>query len=291
MSDIALINDSQQSAIVTNGIGKNGEIYMKAAGSTDAGALVVYDNGSWRKFADEASSFSNAYSVSFDGANDYMSIPDQDIFSMGNGSGTDNAFSISAWFIGTHADDISAFYFATKDASGSREWAFRTVSSQLHFFAFGTGGGYIGRKYSTNLSTGQWYHAVVTYDASKASSGIKLYLNGSKVDDANYASGTFTASKNTSTEVRVGGLEIGPAYSNGLVDEVAIFNTALSSSDITAIYNSGTPNDISSLNPVGWWRMGDGTEAGSGTTVYDMSSNSNNGTLTNGPTFSSSVPS
>jgi len=55
MSDIALINDSQQSAIVTNGIGKNGEIYMKAAGSTDAGALVVYDAGNWRKFADEAS--------------------------------------------------------------------------------------------------------------------------------------------------------------------------------------------------------------------------------------------
>jgi hypothetical protein len=51
--------------------------------------------------------------------------------------------------------------------------------------------------------------------------------------------------------------------------------------DIVAIYNSGVPADISSLNPVGWWRMGDGTEAGSGTTVYDMSSNSNNGTLNN----------
>ena len=36
--------------------------------------------------------------------------------------------------------------------------------------------------------------------------------------------------------------------------------------------------------------MGDGTEAGSGTTIYDMSSNSNNGTLTNGPTFSSDTP-
>jgi len=232
--------------------------------------------------------FTNQYSVSLDGTNDYMSIPDQDIFSMGNGSGTDNAFSISAWF---NADDISAFYFATKDASGNREWSFRTVSSQLHFFAFGTGGGYIGRKYSTNLNTGQWYHAVVTYDASKASSGIKLYLNGSKVDDANYASGTFTASKNTSTEVRVGGVEVTSAYSNGLIDEVAIFNTELSSSNITSIYNSGTPNDISSLSPVGWWRMGDGTEAGSGTTVYDMSDNSNNGTLTNGPTYSTSVPS
>ena len=265
-----------------------GEIYH----ATDTGFFYIAEvtagasDATLSKFG--GTPFTNQYSVSLDGTNDYMSIVDADIFSMGNGLGTDNAFSISAWF---NADNIASFYFTTKDASGNREWAFRTVSSQLHFFAFGTGGGYIGRKYSTNLNTGQWYHAVVTYDASKASSGIKLYLNGKRVDDADYASGTFTASKNTSTEVRVGGLEIGPAYSNGKVDEVAIFNTELSSSDVTSIYNSGVPADLTSYSPVGWWRMGDGTEAGSGTTVFDMSTNSNNGTLTNGPTFSTTVPS
>lgn len=230
--------------------------------------------------------YANQYSVSLDGSDDYMSIPDADIFSMGNGSGTDNAFSISAWF---NADNIASFYFATKDVGGSREWDFRTVGSQLHFFAFGTGGGYIGRKYSTNLNTGRWYHAVVTYDASKASSGIKLYLNGTRVDDADYASGTFTASKNTSTEVRVGGLEIGPGFSNGLIDEVAIFNSELSVSNVSSMYNGGVPNDISSLSPVGWWRMGE-NDGGSGTTITDQGSGSNNGTLENGPTFSTVVP-
>ena len=230
--------------------------------------------------------FANQYSVSFDGTDDYMSIPDADIFSMGNGSGTDNALSISAWF---NADDISAFYFATKDASGSREWSFRTVSSQLHFFAFGTGGGYIGRKYTTNLSGGQWYHAVVTYDGSKASSGIKLYLDGSRVDDADYAAGTYTAAVNTSTEVRVSALQVNNTYSAGKVDELSFFNTELSVSDVTAIYNSGLPNDISSLSPVGWWRMGD-NDGGTGTTVTDQGSGGNDGTLTNGPTFSTDVP-
>lgn len=227
------------------------------------------------------------FSVSFDGSDDYMSIPDADIFSLGNGSGTDNAFSISAWF---NADSIGTNYIATKDSNSNREWAFRTVSSQLHFFAFGTGGGYIGRKYSTNLSNGQWYHAVVTYDASKASSGIKLYLNGTRVDDANYASGTFTASKNTSSEVRVSALQVNNTYSAGKVDELSFFNTELSSSDVTAIYNSGVPNDISSLSPIGWWRMGD-NDGGTGTTVTDQGSGGNNGTLTNGPTFSTTVPS
>ena len=231
--------------------------------------------------------FSNGYSVDFDGSDDYGTISDASIFSMGNGSGTDNAFSISGWF---YADSIGTFYVVTKDVSGAREWALRTVSSKLHFFAFGTGGGYIGRKYDTTLNTGQWYHAVITYDASKASSGIKLYLDGSRVDDADYASGTYTASANTTTGLRVGGLEFNSTVSDGKIDELAIFNSTLSASDVTDIYNSGKPDSLTSYTPVGWWRMGDGTEGASGTTVYDMSTNSNNATLVNGPTFSSSVP-
>lgn len=232
--------------------------------------------------------FSNSYALSLDGTDEYMSIPDADVFSLGNGSGTDNAFSISGWF---NADSIHTNYIATKDYSTDREWAFRTVVNQFHFFAFGTGGGYIGRKYTTDLEGGQWYHAVATYDGSKASSGIKLYLNGSRVDDADYAGGTYTAAVNTSEEIRVSALHRNNTYSAGKVDELSFFNTELSASDVTAIYNSGVPNDISSLNPVAWYRMGDGTEAGSGTTVFDMSINSHNGTLINGPTFSTDVPS
>ena len=253
----------------------------------DTDKLYVWDGNGWYKY-DATTAFTNQYSVDFDGSDDYMSIPDADIFSMGNGSGTDNTFSISGWF---NADSIGTFYIATKDASGNREWSFRTVSNQLHFFAFGTGGGYIGRKYATSLNAGQWYHAVVTYDASKASSGIKLYLNGTRVDDADYASGTFTASKNTTTEIRVAGVEVNSTYADGKVDELAIFNTELSASDVTAIYNSGMPADLSSYSPVGWWRMGD-NDGGTGTTITNQGSASSiDGTLTNGPTFSTTVPS
>ena len=73
------------------------------------------------------------------------------------------------------------------------------------------------------------------------------------------------------------------------MDELSFFNTELSVSDVTAIYNSGLPNDISSLSPVGWWRMGD-NDGGTGTTVTDQGSGGNDGTLTNGPTFSTDVP-
>ena len=53
MSDITLIDDSEQSSLVTNGLAKNGELYLKKAGSTDAGSIVVYDSGAWKTFANE----------------------------------------------------------------------------------------------------------------------------------------------------------------------------------------------------------------------------------------------
>ena len=242
--------------------------------------------------------FSNTLSASFDGTDDYLVIPDNSAFSLGDGAGNDNAFSISSWF---KADSIGNFYMATKDAA-NREWSFRTFLSQLHFFAFGTGGGYIGRKYATNLSAGQWYHAVVTYDASKASSGIKLYLNGSRVDDGDYAGGTYTAAVNTTTSIRVGSLEHNNTFADGKVDELAIFDSELSASDVTAIYNSGVPADLSSYSPVGWWRMGDGTgdtDSGSGapasgdtigTVVNQGSASSSDATGTNGALYSDDVP-
>ena len=261
-----------------------GEAYFE----TDTNKIIVWDGSAWTELvSDTVPSFSNTYSVDFDGTNDYMSIADVDAFSLGNGSGTDNAFSISGWF---NADSIGTFYVATKDASGNREWAFRTISNQLSFFTFGTGGGYIGRQYTTALSTGQWYHAVATYDGSKASSGIKLYLNGSQVDNADYSGGTYTAALNTAAEVRICSLEKNGTFSDGKIDELAIFSSELSASDITTLYNSGVPGDISSLSPVGWWRMGD-NDSGTGTTVTDQGSGGNDGTLTNGPTFSSDVPS
>jgi hypothetical protein len=83
-------------------------------------------------------------------------------------------------------------------------------------------------------------------------------------------------------------------YWNGKMDELAVWDEALTYAEATALYNSGTPieltsdsgNYASSANLQGWWRM----EENTGTTVADSSSNSNTGTLVNGPTFDSSTP-
>ena len=62
-----------------------------------------------------------------------------------------------------------------------------------------------------------------------------------------------------------------------------MFNTTLSASDVTAIYNSGVPADESARSGlVGYWRLEDNGN--------DSSSNSNALTIT-GATFTDDVPS
>lgn len=155
---------------------------------------------------------------------------------------------------------------------------------------------------------GNWHHVVLTWNTSESytdptdstsyTGTMKLYLDGTIV---NFGQGAYVVNGETADAVGLNGipsttvfdkLRIGARFNgnnniDALFDEVAVYSTDLSASEISAIYNSGAPNDLSSLststNLVGWWRFEDNTD--------DSSSNSNSGTLTNGATYNSSVPS
>jgi hypothetical protein len=125
---------------------------------------------------------------------------------------------------------------------------------------------------TTAVTANTWFHVTATHEAGSD----KLYVNGSLE-----ASGSASNFSTTDTaNLRIGSSSIFGFYHQGLIDEVAFFNSALSASDITSIYNGGVPNDISSLSPVGWWRMGE-NDGGTGTTITDQGSGGNDGTLIN----------
>ncbi len=69
-------------------------------------------------------------------------------------------------------------------------------------------------------------------------------------------------------------------FLNGSMDDVAIFDTALSSGDISTVYNNGTPPDLSSLNPISYWKMGEDATFSTNWTVPDQIG-SNDGTSAN----------
>jgi hypothetical protein len=224
-------------------------------------------------------SFINTYSLEFDGVDDYVDCGDSDTFSFGNGS-TDSPFSISAW---VKMDDATTFRIASKYTNTDREYIFTTDSSdKLSFVLYDlSSGGRIQRKYNTALTSfqGQWINVVGTYDGNSLSSGILLYLNGTRVDDLDGNLGSYTAMENTTQPFEIGRNNL-TSFANGKIDEVSVYDKALTFEEITNI--SIAPTDLTPLNPIAWYRMGDkATYDGTNWTLIDQGSGGNNGTSVN----------
>lgn len=265
--------------------------------------------------------FPNILSAALDGSDDYLNP--SDTFSTLFGG----TFGISVWyktpssFTGVDGMIISDHY---NSGNGNIEFRITGTSSSAAKVDIwfspaivngGTYNAYHKKTSDSALSTNTWYHLCWATDRpSSGATSSKLYINGSEATlsaggyggiDPIHNATTFTTNSFILFGSRNGEASGAGTTTHALpgnLDELAFFNSALSASDVTSIYNSGVPSDISSLNPVGWWRFGDGTgdtDSGGGTpasgdtigTVVDQGSGSNNATGTNGPTYSSTVPS
>jgi hypothetical protein len=239
----------------------------------------------------QGSSFASTNSFEFDGNTDYIEIADADNLSFGNGT-TDSPFSISAW---VNMTDATNFRIVNKYDSNF-EYLFSTGGADTIVFLLydNSTGGRIGRLYSTALTSfqGSWIHLAATYSGNGSSTGLKIYLNGSRVDNTDNNSGSYTAMENTTAPLEIG--KVTTTRANGLIDEVSIFNFALTDEGVSVgqtaggqiaeIYNGGVPNDLTSLNPLSWWRMGEAANyAGGVWTLTDQGSGGNDGTSTTIP--------
>ena len=140
--------------------------------------------------------------------------------------------------------------------------------------------GHTNGRWNTGVSinSGSWQHVVAIYDNGV----MRFYFNGTE----------YTTSQNEGNHSSIGKFTIGGNqthspynYYRGQIDEVAVWNQALSANEITALYNSGAGLDASSnsgdytssSNLVGYFKMNEG----SGTTISDSSGNGASGTLDN----------
>jgi hypothetical protein len=141
-----------------------------------------------------------------------------------------------------------------------------------------------GYRISNSFTSNDWNHIVAVYDTLGAS-GTKLYLNGSEIGTH---AGTFPSDSDMDFDSLK--LVIGSYYNpslalHGIMNEVSVWDSALTANEVTALYNSGLPllptadsgNYASSSDLVGYWRN-DGV-----TTWLDRSTNSNNGTVSGSP--------
>jgi len=236
----------------------------------------------------------NTYSVDLDGTNDYVNAVSPSALS--------NVEAISVWFKPDSAITSIGLKGYLLGLGGSDigialggDW-FGPVTNEVisvvnvnHVWSY-TGSG-------VTVSSGTWHHLGVRWESSSSSTnsgvaGYDIYLDGVKVGNGfgTYSSGggakITTSAITAGARNRNGTIE---AFYNGLIDELGIFTSAVSESDLLAMYNSGVPADLSSYSPALWWRMGD-IAGGTGSTITDQGSGGNDGTLVNGPTFSTDVP-
>ena len=119
-----------------------------------------------------------------------------------------------------------------------------------------------------------FHHIVITNSGGAnayqtSSLGIKIYINGTEqtltdnsagggLPDAGIGSNTFSITPN---KIALGRQPTSVRFlRDGQIDELAFWNSELNQSQITTLYNSGSPSDLSSFSPspAHWYRMGDG---------------------------------
>ncbi|HLE63640.1 MAG TPA: LamG-like jellyroll fold domain-containing protein, partial [Pyrinomonadaceae bacterium] len=229
-----------------------------------------------------------------DGLSD-VRIPASESLDVGVGSG----FTIDAWINPTVLDNQPIVEWNNGGSVGVHFWVGFGFGGQQ---PLGGGSGALfadivdteGNSHIISSNSGLikadvFQHVAVTYDTKNLTA--TLYINGVNVAETSFDTSFFTPQ--TSYDVYLGGRpgffaegrrRAGPAgfqafFFNGSIDEVEIFDRALSQAEIQQLNNAGfagkcKPCKLPPFSMVGWWNADANTR--------DDSGNGNNGTLQGG---------
>jgi hypothetical protein len=186
---------------------------------------------------------------------------------------TGNQVTIDGW-VNLNATQSQGVFFG-KSESGQNDYALFMLSSQLAA-CIKTNNGTEHFLYSGVVPpNGQWTHIALTYDGTT---------------ETIYANGAVVASQSVSGNIQGDGVNFwiggrssgGDLTINAGIDEVEVFNRALSAAEIAALYSAGSAGKCRSScvtppsNMIAWW-PGDGN-------TQDIQGG-NNGQLKNGTSF------
>lgn len=260
---------------------------------SDSNAIEVSDGTNYQTYNSDGvfvpGSVTNSYHLSLDGTDDHAEVTGSSEIQISY------PLTISAWIYPTsNASSSNSRVIISWGTASSGAGRFLQLSGASNNLTFGTYTSSVTS--STSLSVNTWYHVAATVDTGST----KLYINGSLDTTGSNTLNSFTYSKTHVGELYYSQTTAARHFA-GNIDELALFNSVLSASEIAQVYNSRSAlnlnfdynNYTSSSNLKAWWRMGDGTEAGSGTTIYDMSDsdgNSDDLTLVNQASISSTGP-
>ncbi|MDY6987069.1 MAG: LamG-like jellyroll fold domain-containing protein [Thermodesulfobacteriota bacterium] len=172
----------------------------------------------------------------FDGNNDYVGIPDNDLWTLGS-----NDFTIEFWAnwdlagsgsIG-HPGDV---FLSCNEGSGYRnKWFFALGGGDLNFHVNGpssTGAGFFPLVPFSPI-IGEWYHLAVTRRANT----FTIFIDGNPAGSTERT----VVIPNPNAPLTIGQAnEPFGGFMNGRLDEVTIYNQALTEGQIQAIFDAGS---------------------------------------------------
>jgi hypothetical protein len=207
---------------------------------------------------------------SFDGSSSYIDIP---------GVSQPTALTISAWvYANALPPNTGQRYWGVAGVGGSNHVIyFRNNSTGTINFAYyiatSLGSASIDTTSGTlALATGRWYHVMMAYDSTN---GLLTFVNGVS-DGTTAANGTATSS---AVHFQIANdTQVASRLFNGLIADVAIWNTNLLAADAGHLASGYRPVNVNSANLIGWWPL----NGFNNSTENDLSSSANNGTLNPG---------
>ncbi|MGA2915788.1 MAG: LamG domain-containing protein [Sedimentisphaerales bacterium] len=209
-----------------------------------------------------AGKFGNA--VQLDGVDDYVQISDANDSAIEFNK--NSKFTISLWI---KSQDNK--WFLTKLGRTTGSFGYFMGDHDRNTYRFVIDSHNIGASYidsTTSVPVNTWAHIVAVYDNTQMS----IYSNGvlSNTGTFTYDTGTTYPTSNMTI-----GAWVGVSYFKGLIDDVRIYNYALSAGEVAQLYQIQPASDID--HPVAHWKFDESNDL----TAYD-SADSHNGTLMNG---------
>jgi len=207
---------------------QSGSIYEDIVGGHDAMGVTsspVRDQGKVGK------------AQSFNGTSDYIQISDNMDFDW---SGTQD-FTIEMWvkLKSISADENMIFIGRDEFPGNIHWWLGAEKNTGRTVFNLIDSEGTANISYGPNMTIGTWYHMVVVRNA--ATQTTQFFVNNNMVDSdvVNYSTGSF----GTDAPIDIGFLSYNNLltrfFAPAVIDEVAIYNSALSTDDIDIHYNNG----------------------------------------------------
>ncbi len=220
--------------------------------------------------------------LNFDGTDDY-------VIASGNPVSLQltTAFTLSGWIkASTNTSDYRTIVSRENTATDRNYWLALDTGTGILSLRFSVAG--VAKTFTSSvaLADNSWHHVVATYNGSF----VNIYSDGVSVMTPVAQSGSIDNPAATSLRI---GTQLSTRYFIGTIDEVRVYNRALSATEVQSLYDLGASDKVNSSvsqnqgtgrldsGLAGYWKLDDA----SGTTATDSSVNANNGTLTGGPTW------